>query len=262
MLRLAGELGELSYSVTEQRRHFLESLSTILDAQVGILGDIEDFRPGGLGRAVGGIDRGWGTESERVRVLDLLSNKGANFDPLTAALMCAYRPGTTITYRRADVVTDKAWYASAYFCDYRRLGYLDDAIYSAGADRLTGLTRGLGMSRPQKSRRFTEEERDLLHLAHEEYGALIGRRIFARAKRPLSPREQDVLEALLTGQSEKGTAAILGLSPHTVHQYVTALYRAFDVQSRGELLFACLGHGKSPRPGGRDVAPRRGRSAS
>lgn len=55
----------------------------------------------------------------------------------------------------------------------------------------------------------------------------------------LSPRMQQTLERLLVGDSEKQIAARLGLSRHTVHVYVKALYRGFNVSSRGELL-ACF----------------------
>jgi DNA-binding CsgD family transcriptional regulator len=52
----------------------------------------------------------------------------------------------------------------------------------------------------------------------------------------LAPRLRPVLQHLLTGDAEKQVAQKLGLSPHTVHAYTKALYRAFDVNSRGELL--------------------------
>ena len=54
--------------------------------------------------------------------------------------------------------------------------------------------------------------------------------------RALSPRLRQTLERLLAGDSEKQIARHLGLSPHTVHVYVKALYRGFGVSSRGELL--------------------------
>lgn len=53
---------------------------------------------------------------------------------------------------------------------------------------------------------------------------------------PLSPRMKQTLELLLAGDSEKQIAHQLELSKHTVHVYVKALYRGFDVSSRGELL--------------------------
>jgi len=52
----------------------------------------------------------------------------------------------------------------------------------------------------------------------------------------LSPRHAQTLEGLLAGDSEKQIAAKLGIRRNTVHVYVTALYRHFDVSSRGELL--------------------------
>jgi DNA-binding CsgD family transcriptional regulator len=56
----------------------------------------------------------------------------------------------------------------------------------------------------------------------------------------LSPRHQRVLSHLLTGVSEKEIAGELGLSRHTVHEYVRTLYRQFNVTSRGELMARCL----------------------
>jgi DNA-binding CsgD family transcriptional regulator len=52
----------------------------------------------------------------------------------------------------------------------------------------------------------------------------------------LAPRLRQVLSLLAAGASEKETAAALGLSTHTVHDYAKALYRLFKVHSRAELL--------------------------
>lgn len=52
----------------------------------------------------------------------------------------------------------------------------------------------------------------------------------------LTPRLRQTLQRLLAGDSEKEVARHLGVSPNTVHVYVRALYRHFDVNSRGELL--------------------------
>lgn len=52
----------------------------------------------------------------------------------------------------------------------------------------------------------------------------------------LSPRQGQTLVRLLGGDSEKQIAAHLGVSRHTVHVYVKALHRRFNVSSRGELL--------------------------
>jgi DNA-binding NarL/FixJ family response regulator len=52
----------------------------------------------------------------------------------------------------------------------------------------------------------------------------------------LSPRQRQTLHRLLAGDSEKQAASYLHLKPSTVHDYVKALHRHFDVNSRAELL--------------------------
>ncbi len=47
---------------------------------------------------------------------------------------------------------------------------------------------------------------------------------------------RQTLDRLLAGDSEKQIARKFELSQHTVHVYVKAIYRGFDVNSRSELL--------------------------
>ncbi len=54
--------------------------------------------------------------------------------------------------------------------------------------------------------------------------------------RKMSPRMRQTLEGLLCGESEKQIAYRMGISQHTVHFYVKALYKLYGVNSRGELL--------------------------
>ena len=56
----------------------------------------------------------------------------------------------------------------------------------------------------------------------------------------LTRRVRQALELLLAGRSEKEVADVMGISPHTVHQYVKLLYREYRVRSRSELLAALL----------------------
>jgi PAS domain S-box-containing protein len=75
----------------------------------------------------------------------------------------------------------------------------------------------------------------------------------------LTPRQQQVLESLLTGQSKKEIAFALHISAHTVHNHVKAVYQAFGVSSRGELLARCLGAGTAedaPAPAAADRTAR------
>jgi DNA-binding CsgD family transcriptional regulator len=52
----------------------------------------------------------------------------------------------------------------------------------------------------------------------------------------LRPREREVLAQLLAGAPYKVVASQMGISVHTVHDYVKAIFREFGVSSKGELL--------------------------
>jgi DNA-binding NarL/FixJ family response regulator len=52
----------------------------------------------------------------------------------------------------------------------------------------------------------------------------------------LSPRQREVLSCLLAGDTLKEAALKLGLSEHTVGDYVKQVYKHFSVSSRAELL--------------------------
>jgi DNA-binding NarL/FixJ family response regulator len=51
---------------------------------------------------------------------------------------------------------------------------------------------------------------------------------------PLSEREQEVLSLIATGSTNKEIAARLHLSPHTVKEHTSAIYRKLDVRNRAE----------------------------
>ena len=57
----------------------------------------------------------------------------------------------------------------------------------------------------------------------------------------LSPREQDVLDALSKGYSYKETAELLGISYSTVHTHIERIYQKLHVQSRGQAVAKYLG---------------------
>jgi DNA-binding NarL/FixJ family response regulator len=50
----------------------------------------------------------------------------------------------------------------------------------------------------------------------------------------LSPREQEVLELVATGATNREIAARLHLSPHTVKEHTSALYRKLEARNRAD----------------------------
>ena len=60
----------------------------------------------------------------------------------------------------------------------------------------------------------------------------------------LTKRRLEVLERLLMGDSEKQIAYHFDVARATIHDHVLAIYRHFEVSSRGELLSKFIGRAK------------------
>jgi len=70
-----------------------------------------------------------------------------------------------------------------------------------------------------------------------DYGLLAG-------DKPLGPTERRIVHGLLSGRAEKAIALATGQSPTTLHKYVTALYKRFQVNGRPGLMALWLGAGE------------------
>jgi DNA-binding CsgD family transcriptional regulator len=170
-------------------------------------------------------------------LLDYIRAGGPANDPIYQALVRL--PGRLVTRTRRQLVPDGVWYRSAAF-EYRRMNHVDHSLTSVyrlsgddGAFSVISLERALG------DRDFSQREQQLVRFFHAEIGPLIGHALVGATEPSparLSLRLRETLACLLEGDSERQVAARLGLSPTTIHQYVTALYRHFQVRSRGQLL--------------------------
>lgn len=151
--------------------------------------------------------------------------------------------GTFRANRLCDLV-GLEWFESPYY----QTQYLDrgtaDSIWVAfpvneDAESWFGIHRAPG--RPP----FTEADLDAVAYAlrgikwfHRQlmlsHGLLV-------AVTPLTQTERKVLHLLLSGLSEKLIAAELDRSHHTVHEYITVIFRKFGVNNRAALMALWLG---------------------
>jgi DNA-binding CsgD family transcriptional regulator len=102
-----------------------------------------------------------------------------------------------------------------------------------------GAVDQLGLHRYDLKKPFTPAQAKLLRLFHVELGRLWKDDALRRAADPttdLPPRLVQTLDGVLRGDSEKQIAFALGLSQHTVHNYIRALHTRFEVSSRAELI--------------------------
>lgn len=244
LFRLEGELCELPRGSEQQRLHALTGLASLVGAQVGIWG-----RFGGLvrdsGRVVEAVHLGWSGDRERRVYLDYLRDGQVSLPDPSVPLVARALDDRICTLSRGQLITDRAWYREPHVQEYRRACGLDAFMHSVRVDRDAGYV--ISLHRPWGARPFSERERRLVDLFHRESRALVPAPpppsgAESPLPSPLPPQLQRTLEALLRGLSEKEVAAELGLSQHTVHEYVGVIYRRFGVRSRGELFAQRLGH--------------------
>lgn len=92
-------------------------------------------------------------------------------------------------------------------------------------------------SSPGPSRQASSSLDDAPSLAgntfRQEFGQRLGKELGTPA---LSPREREILHALVEGQSLEQAAAAFQISPHTVRNHRKRIYRKLDIRSEAELL--------------------------
>ncbi len=136
------------------------------------------------------------------------------------------------------------WFESPYYRIYFQGVGTEDAVWVASP--VNGDTESwFGILRGPDQPPFTEAERDeiayvLRSLKWFHRQQLLSHGLLV-AVTPLTPAERRVLHLLLTGISEKLIAEQLERSYHTTHQWVTSIYRKFDVKNRAALMALWLG---------------------
>lgn len=237
--RLIGECRDLGGDPALWQRRMLEGACRLVGAPMATGGEGRWIRPRGSVEALSALDAGL---DARGRELYMAYHRdlGPRGDPIFRALRQV--PGRLVTRARRQLVSDAEWYRSAAW-EYRRPIGIGDELTSVYQVSSEGAISVIALFRAPRERGFSPREQRLLTFLHEELGRLIGRALVSVTEPnpdKLSPRLRQTLACLLEGDSEKQVAARLSLSRATTHQYVTALYRHFGVQSRAQLLAHAL----------------------
>lgn len=168
-------------------------------------------------------------------------------DPHTEALIAT--AGHTRAFLRTELVADTAWRRCWTFNEVLRpLGITDQLVGAHTVDATHESYIGLDRAR---GRPFGERERDVLHLflagAPRFHREVLRSHGLAGDGAPLSPRERQTLELLLSELSEKQIAAALGIGGRTAHEYAVAVYRKLGVSGRTGLMASWLGRDRLSR---------------
>lgn len=235
LVSLLGSCAELP--LHERREHLTRGIARLVGADGVLVLTVDDYAPHTVHRTTSVLSKGF-EGGHGARLLASIWDRTYE-DPIVAI---GARLGAG-AYRRRDLLGDREWYATRWVREeFHTMGF-DDGIYTRVAltDRQTECTAAF---RELGSRPFTSEECALLDVLTKELPRLLRSRLsprFVEAKLGLSPREAQTLERLCRGESEKQVANALGISHHTVHTYVKALYQHFGVVSRSELLAQFIG---------------------
>ncbi|HEX4781251.1 MAG TPA: helix-turn-helix transcriptional regulator [Usitatibacter sp.] len=154
------------------------------------------------------------------------------------------RNRAAVTRRISDLVRPGDFRHSALYTDYYRAIRIEHAIaVPIHVHRHELVSFVLNRS----GRDFSDRDRDLLESIRPLLGNLfrLGREIEgARAAwgvpsiaenpkvAPLTDRERDVLHWLAGGKTDRDIAAILGISPRTVHKHLQRIYEKLGVETR------------------------------
>ena len=143
-----------------------------------------------------------------------------------------------VTRRITDLVSDNDFQRTPLYGDYYRAIRIDHVMaVPIHVDQRLLVSFVFNRSR----RGFSDRDRDCLELIRPHLGALY--RLGAAARRasdaiggdvaaPLTPRERGVLRWVAAGKTDRDIAAILGISPRTVHKHLQRIYEKLGVETR------------------------------
>jgi DNA-binding CsgD family transcriptional regulator len=212
-----------------------------IDARHGGCIEVDDFTPTGQMRLLEFTEEGQSspTAAAGCRLwAQSVEEKGLRADLLISRFSGISR--AVFTRTREEVVDDDEWaHRSESSKEVGRLLDVDPCLMTAQRLNERGLTRTTIFHRNVGERPFGLREKRLLHLfSIELHRAEQAGLMTAPTGLPhdLSPRQRQVLELLLAGDSVKQLAAKLGISQHTAADHLKGLYKRQNVHSRAELM--------------------------
>ncbi len=238
LLRLLAELRELGADPGAWRAHLVANLEALCGAQVSVISELrinanadQTTNCAEAVTSLQAVDHGLDA-SFRERFYRELYFIDHRTDDALSAIVPLY--GSAFTVSRQNVIGDRHWARSVSANERFRPLRCDDFVMSMMPVLSLGVISSMEVYR-DRGVRFSERERLFIQLLHEEL-AHDWNRVEPEESARLTPRQRQVLAQLLAGASEKELAFELNVSPHTAHEHVKAIHRAFGARSRGELL--------------------------
>jgi DNA-binding CsgD family transcriptional regulator len=241
VVRILADVASMEGGPDEKRDHLLRELGLLLNVDTFLWGVAPLIEPGRqpvyLFQNTGGID-----DARMALMLKAIEHPdtGAMTARLAEEIIAA---GGHITRLRQDVI-DNHWFLHSDASPIWREANVGPILFSMRPIPGVG-TSVVGFYRPVSAALFNEREARIAHIVLSEVGWLheAGMPHSAAKDVPrLPPRCRLVLNQLVHGSPRKQIAADLGISLHTVNDYLKQIYRHFGDSSQVELI-ARLRHG-------------------
>ena len=245
--QIARRCRDLGSDVDAWRTTLLTSLREFVGAQVIINSEIENFGATNEDEIkVIGIHRaGWISDEAESRWREYAQSIPVERTPEYPYL--SKFSGQTMLLSRNQIWGRNTWYRSHTYNEIHRECGIDDYIISICPTNIPTRCTTLWLHKGVGARDFTPREQGIIALIHMIINDEIGTYLSAADEPKLSSltnRRLEVLSKLIMGDAEKQIAYDLGVSRATVHDHVLAVYRHFEVSSRGELLAKFIGRAK------------------
>ncbi|MBI1337850.1 MAG: hypothetical protein GC164_12940 [Phycisphaera sp.] len=254
LARMVNEIASAQRQPADLAREVLLRLNRAIGARHSLLLLLSDAYPHGRCAVESAWEESDNSRGQTLALARAMRTIDLTRHPVFAGMLSL--DGLLVTHRRGHFLQNEQWYDDP-LARALDLGVgLDNPIFSWQRLPRTGYVMAMHAYRARNQPAFSNKDRLWVRLYHLAMGCCLmhclSPELFLAgdATQSLSPRHQTVLNCLIAGDSEKQVAYRLGISQHTVHNYVKAIYKHFEVSSRAELLARFIRQpvGETPAP--------------
>ena len=237
MVRVLAEIATVGGEIQAKRQHLIHRLGELIGADAWIwsmLGEYDPAPTGGHPHTVfltGGLD-------DNQLALYLKSQEHPDMGRLTEGILSEFQQRQVHLTRIQPQITSDEFYQSTEVSRILGEAELGPVLLSIRPVR-SGQVGVITLFRKLGAPHFTERDSRIAHILISEVGWLHDDSWPNHPRHEisdLSPRLRSVLALLLHGEARKSIADKLGLSIHTVGDYIKLGYRHFAVHSQAELI--------------------------
>jgi len=235
-IRLIEECGELWADAPAWQQHLADGFERLVGGSMSLF-VMTQLGPQGPEMGEGGTSRN--SDPELVQMFeDYRQAGGLKLLPELPVIAPMLERDGGFAYRQSSLVSRADYYRSELYDRFMARHRLEDFLSSAQLCPGGGVV-GLSLHRHRHETVFSERDEAVAALLIRLVGERVGFRLSTRqqaGRHRLTPRQQQVLDLLLEGASDKEIATSLRISQATAHEHVVAVFRCFGVRSRPKLL--------------------------